>query len=33
MPSLGADMDEGKLQEWLVHPGQPVHRGDPVAVV
>lgn len=33
MPSLGADMDEGKLQEWLVTPGQPVHRGDPVAVI
>ncbi|MFD9025345.1 2-oxo acid dehydrogenase subunit E2 [Streptomyces parvulus] len=33
MPSLGADMDEGTLQEWLVRPGDPVHRGDPVAVV
>ncbi|MGW1159766.1 2-oxo acid dehydrogenase subunit E2 [Streptomyces sp. NPDC002513] len=33
MPSLGADMDEGTLQEWLVQPGDPVHKGDPVAVV
>lgn len=33
MPSLGADMDEGTLQEWLVHPGDQVHKGDPVAVV
>ncbi|MFB7223578.1 dihydrolipoamide acetyltransferase family protein [Streptomyces sp. NPDC056227] len=33
MPSLGADMDEGTLQEWLVQPGDQVHRGEPVAVV
>lgn len=33
MPSLGADMDEGTLLEWLVGPGDPVHKGDPVAVV
>ncbi|MFI9150623.1 2-oxo acid dehydrogenase subunit E2 [Streptomyces sp. NPDC053367] len=33
MPSLGADMDEGTLLEWLVGPGDPVRRGDPVAVV
>ena len=33
MPSLGADMDEGTLVEWLVRPGHPVHRGDVVAVV
>ncbi|MFE7896846.1 2-oxo acid dehydrogenase subunit E2 [Streptomyces sp. NPDC057424] len=33
MPSLGADMDEGMLQEWLIHPGDQVHKGDPVAVV
>ncbi|MFI0504461.1 dihydrolipoamide acetyltransferase family protein [Streptomyces albogriseolus] len=33
MPSLGADMDEGTLVEWLVEPGAPIHRGDPVAVV
>ncbi|MCX5435310.1 2-oxo acid dehydrogenase subunit E2 [Streptomyces sp. NBC_00063] len=33
MPSLGADMDEGTLQEWLVRAGDQVHKGDPVAVV
>jgi pyruvate dehydrogenase E2 component (dihydrolipoamide acetyltransferase) len=33
MPSLGADMTEGTLLEWLVHPGDVVHRGDVVAVV
>ncbi|WP_406164769.1 dihydrolipoamide acetyltransferase family protein [Streptomyces sp. NBC_00996] len=33
MPSLGADMDEGLLQEWLVGPGDLVHKGDVVAVV
>ncbi|WP_225101630.1 2-oxo acid dehydrogenase subunit E2 [Streptomyces sp. CoH27] len=33
MPSLGADMDEGTLVEWLVGPGASVHKGDPVAVV
>ncbi|MFH7333872.1 2-oxo acid dehydrogenase subunit E2 [Streptomyces sp. KHY 26] len=33
MPSLGADMDEGTLQEWLVQPGDVVRKGDPVAVV
>jgi pyruvate dehydrogenase E2 component (dihydrolipoamide acetyltransferase) len=33
MPSLGADMEEGTLLEWLVRPGDTVHRGDLVAVV
>ncbi|HEU5084793.1 MAG TPA: E3 binding domain-containing protein, partial [Acidimicrobiales bacterium] len=33
MPSLGADMDEGTLLEWLVAPGDAVRRGDIVAVV
>ncbi|MFF4713211.1 dihydrolipoamide acetyltransferase family protein [Streptomyces eurythermus] len=33
MPSLGADMDEGTLLEWLVGPGDLVHKGDLVAVV
>ncbi|MCQ4205647.1 dihydrolipoamide acetyltransferase family protein [Streptomyces longispororuber] len=33
MPSLGADMDEGVLQEWLVSPGVRVAKGDVVAVV
>ena len=33
MPSLGADMESGTLLEWLVEPGDPIHRGDPIAVV
>ncbi len=33
MPSLGADMDEGAIVEWLVGPGDPVSRGQVIAVV
>ena len=33
MPSLGADMEEGTVLEWLVAPGDTVHRGDVMAVV
>jgi len=33
LPSLGADMDEGKLVHWKVKPGDPVKKGDVVAVV
>lgn len=33
MPSLGADMEQGKLIEWLVKPGDRVAKGDIVAVV
>jgi pyruvate dehydrogenase E2 component (dihydrolipoamide acetyltransferase) len=33
LPSMGADMDEGKLLEWKVKPGDRVKRGDIVAVV
>jgi pyruvate dehydrogenase E2 component (dihydrolipoamide acetyltransferase) len=33
MPSLGADMEAGTLVEWLKRPGEPVKRGDVVAVV
>ncbi|NKQ51826.1 2-oxo acid dehydrogenase subunit E2 [Amycolatopsis sp. K13G38] len=33
MPSLGADMTEGTVLEWLVKPGDTVHKGDVVAVV
>ncbi|MGW4066275.1 2-oxo acid dehydrogenase subunit E2 [Nocardia grenadensis] len=33
MPSLGADMTEGTLLHWLVHPGDTVHTGDVVAEV
>ena len=33
MPSLGADMEAGTLVEWLIKPGEPVKRGDIVAIV
>jgi len=33
MPSLGADMESGKIVEWRVQPGDVVRRGDIVAVV
>ncbi len=33
MPSLGADMDEGKLLEWKVKQGDAVKRGQVIAVV
>ncbi len=33
MPSLGADMTEGTLVQWNVKPGDPVKRGDIIAVV
>lgn len=33
MPSLGADMEDGTLVEWLIKPGQAVKRGDIAAVV
>jgi pyruvate dehydrogenase E2 component (dihydrolipoamide acetyltransferase) len=33
MPSLGADMDAGTLVEWLKQPGDPLKRGDIIAVV
>jgi pyruvate dehydrogenase E2 component (dihydrolipoamide acetyltransferase) len=33
MPSLGADMEAGKLTEWLVKPGDRVKHGDIIAVV
>ncbi len=33
MPSLGADMDEGRVIEWKVAPGDTVHRGDLIAAV
>ncbi|MFH8250210.1 dihydrolipoamide acetyltransferase family protein [Microbacterium sp. B2969] len=33
MPSLGADMEQGKVVEWLVKPGDYVHRGDVIAEV
>lgn len=33
LPSLGADMDEGKLLHWNVQPGDAIKRGQIVAVV
>jgi len=33
LPSLGSDMDEGKLLQWMVAPGQVVNKGDVIAVV
>lgn len=33
LPSLGADMDEGRVIEWRVAIGDTVHRGDLMAVV
>ncbi len=33
MPSLGADMEAGTVTEWLVKPGDEVHRGDIVATI
>ena len=33
MPVLGADMDEGTVVEWLVKPGDEIHKGDVIAVV
>jgi pyruvate dehydrogenase E2 component (dihydrolipoamide acetyltransferase) len=33
MPALGADMDEGAVLEWLVKPGDEIHKGDVIAVI
>jgi pyruvate dehydrogenase E2 component (dihydrolipoamide acetyltransferase) len=33
MPSLGADMKDGRVVEWLVQSGDEVHRGQVVGVV
>jgi pyruvate dehydrogenase E2 component (dihydrolipoamide acetyltransferase) len=33
MPSLGADMEDGTLVEWLKQPGDRIRRGDVIAVV
>lgn len=33
MPALGADMETGKVVQWLVQPGSRVKQGDVVAVV
>ncbi len=33
MPSLGADMESGRLAQWLIKPGDRIARGDVIAVV
>lgn len=33
MPSLGADMDQGKLMKWMIKPGNEVKKGQTIAVV
>jgi pyruvate dehydrogenase E2 component (dihydrolipoamide acetyltransferase) len=33
MPTLGADMTEGTLVEWLVAPGAQVRKGEVIAVI
>jgi pyruvate dehydrogenase E2 component (dihydrolipoamide acetyltransferase) len=33
MPSLGADMVQGRLIQWIKQPGDPVRRGDIIAEV
>lgn len=33
LPSLGSDMEQGKLLQWKIAPGQQVRRGQIVAVV
>jgi pyruvate dehydrogenase E2 component (dihydrolipoamide acetyltransferase) len=33
MPSLGADMEAGKLVEWIRRPGDDVKAGDVIAVI
>jgi len=33
MPSLGADMDQGKLMEWKIKAGDEVKKGQAIAVV
>lgn len=33
MPSLGADMEDGTLVEWLAKPGDTLKRGDIIAIV
>jgi pyruvate dehydrogenase E2 component (dihydrolipoamide acetyltransferase) len=33
MPSLGYDMEEGKIVSWLKHVGDKVERGEPIAEI
>jgi pyruvate dehydrogenase E2 component (dihydrolipoamide acetyltransferase) len=33
MPSLGADMDQGKLMQWKIMPGELVKKGQTIAII
>ncbi|SRR5579885_308311 len=33
MPKLSDTMEEGKIIRWLKHPGDTIHRGEPIAEV
>ena len=33
MPSLGYDMESGKIVAWLKQVGDPVRRGEPIAEI
>lgn len=33
MPSLGADMDHGKIVEWKIHPGDEIKKGQSIALI
>lgn len=33
LPKLGADMTEGRLLQWLKRPGEPVARGEIIALI
>lgn len=33
MPRMGETMEEGRLRTWLVEPGEPFKRGDPILEV
>ncbi len=33
MPSLGADMEHGKLLKWYIKPGDAIKKGDLIAMV
>lgn len=33
LPSLGADMESAVLTQWLKKPGDPIHRGETLAIV
>jgi pyruvate dehydrogenase E2 component (dihydrolipoamide acetyltransferase) len=33
MPSLGYDMESGRIGEWLKHVGDRIERGEPIAEI